>query len=127
MVLTSVDKPKRTVVVYEKDMVSEYKKIFDYMNVNTKRECIWLGRDVFTDSIKGLPRVCRGKAKCHPEDEWNEEYGSLLAKDRVNKRLKQVKNRYKTRLIKEFIKIVCCMVDKTSHLNIKVELSEFDD
>ena len=51
-----------------------------------------------------FPKVMSAKAKCNPEDEWDEEYGKQLARQRLVEKIKKYRsNSYKiiTDLIEE--------------------------
>ena len=100
MIEYSINKEKRTVVAfikfgYEKNTFKDSRWIFDsiydalialqhkeYREKHNKTYCKLYSKMTF-------PSVMSAKAKCSPEDEWDEEYGKQLARQRLVEKIKR--------------------------------------
>lgn len=70
-----INKEKRTVVAYGKFLPKGLiKREFEYS----------FGRNIYFPDIYCC-KTAKGIAKCHPEDEWNEEEGKRIARERAVK------------------------------------------
>ena len=96
-----VNKEKRTVVAmikFDKGTPSfkNSDDIFDDLWSAFKRfkssDSLW-GNDYSVKAKKMyFPKYMTAKAKCSPEDEWNEEYGKQLAYERLVKKIRNYRS-----------------------------------
>lgn len=101
-----VNKEKRTVVAMIKfDDQNEcfFRSNLIYDDLYDVLEILQFKRSDFSKSyfknIKKMsfPKFMSAKAKCNPEDDWDEEYGKQLARERLVKKIKNYRSRsYKT-------------------------------
>ena len=110
MIKYIVNKEKRTVVAMIKltddyeDSLPTFKNsqyIFDNLwstlkDIKHNKADFW-GREYHIKSCKMyFPKYMSAKAKCSPEDEWDEEYGKKLARQRLTEKIHNYRsNSYK--------------------------------
>ena len=110
MIKYIVNKEKRTVVAMIKltddceDSLPTFKNsqyIFDNLwsalkDIKHNRADFW-GREYRAKSYKMyFPKYMSAKAKCSPDDEWDEEYGKQLARQRLTEKIHNYRsNSYK--------------------------------
>ena len=95
------NKEKRTVVAF----IKFDKGTPSFKNGNDIFDDLWsaLKRFKSSDSLWGndyrkkvnkmyFPKYVSAKAKCNPEDEWNEEYGKQLARQRLVEKIKRYRS-----------------------------------
>lgn len=117
MIKYIVNKEKRTIVAmikltddYEESLPtfknSQY--IFDNLwsalkDIKHNRADFW-GKEYHTKTNKMyFPKYMSAKAKCSPDDEWDEEYGKQLARQRLTEKIHKYRsNSYK--IISDLIK-----------------------
>lgn len=100
-----VNKKKRAVVAMIK--FNEREQTFQnsgciYEDICWAFTCLKKNNFIDTEKFKQnynkmfFPRTMSAKAKCNPEDEWDEEYGKQLARQRLVEKIKKYRfNSYK--------------------------------
>ena len=88
-----VNKDKRTVVAMIKFEEQQecfkncgyiFDRLADALDMIKGKELSWPTKSYLNlDKKMYFPRYMSAKAKCNPEDEWNEEYGKELARQRL--------------------------------------------
>lgn len=63
-----------------------------------------------------IPDTLKAKVKCHPDDEWNEEIGKQVAKEKLIKKY----NRAKANAIKDYITEVSKFVAEASAIEGRI-------
>ena len=105
MIEYNVNKEKRTVAAFIKFNDEEYcfrnsywifDSLYDALTMIEHRDDKYDKRYYKLRKKMTFPRIISAKAKCDPRDEWDEEYGKALARERlVNKIHNYRSNSYK--------------------------------
>lgn len=87
--ITAINAEKGVIVVYNAEDIS-----YDMIRLMEKKGIPSLDLNLNWDTIKSskniyFPSKIVGKAKCHPTDKWDEEYGKKLAKERYNEKYRK--------------------------------------
>ena len=100
-----VNKEKSTVVAmikFDEDVDSRrcfknsswvYSSLYDALSTLQHKD-EWCRNKTYDKQIKKMrfPQVITAKAKCSPDDEWNEEIGKEIARERLVKKIKKYRS-----------------------------------
>ena len=70
-----------------------YSSLYDALS-GLQRKDNWIFNKTYNKQIKKMsfPQVITAKAKCSPNDEWNEEIGKEIARERLVKKIKKYRS-----------------------------------
>ena len=70
-----------------------YSSLYDALS-GLQHKDNWIFNKTYNKQIKKMsfPRVITAKAKCSPNDEWNEEIGKEIARERLVKKIKKYRS-----------------------------------